>query len=1340
MVWVIFPLSGNAQVSYLFDHIDTRDLANQEVTSIIQDRTGFIWVGTGQGLYRYDGYQFRLFLIAPENQSNLTNNSIMSLFEDHRGRIWVGTVEGLFMFDPATEGFTSFRALADAAKINRPVVDIEEDENHNIWMITNTLGNVPGGLVIYDSVQNTFQQYNHHGVLNFPTSMVRDESGKLWIGSNQGLIIFDPVERKIIEHVMPVGGSTNSLCSGDLSFIYREKNGVMLVASYQNGFSRITYDGAGKMDFSNYNVSDGLSSNCILSMMRDRKGNCWIVTPKGVNVFSMSNRTAQVFRPSDRDRVVTQETMSRVVLEDRSGNIWIGHQGEGISRVKPNKGFMFLTSSQSGNILRGEIVSAVFSDSTDNLWVAISGKGIRKIDFNSDFNTLPSVEFFDLPDRYVNTIDQDADGNILLAVEREGFFLLDVSSGKITKKSNHGYRMVRQLSDETLLLSDVWRLYIGKQRASAYDISSLVTDSATFKRIVWPEYSSLAHEGGDKYWLATWQGDLFFYDRSRNQFLSPKIDRAEPLRISQLHVDRQKFLWLTAFEGLFKYRIIQNDAGIALKLEKKYTEKDGLITKEGASNLFTPSMAEDNKGNIWLGHLGLTMIDTKSNKSTTYYVDEGLPFAGFSMHSAVRMKSGHLVFGTKNGLLIFHPDSLRQNQHAPPVVITDFTVLNKRTLLAKDVKLKYYENVLTFDFTALDFTTPDKNRYAYQMVGFDPHWVDAGTRRTATYTNLDPGTYTFHVKASNSDGVWNERGASFTIVILPPPWKTWWAYAIYSAAFIVLLLLARREIIKRERLQHEFKLKELEASKYHEIDAMKSRFFANISHEFRTPLTLILAPIQKRLELAQSTEDKIEFSLIQRNASRLLKLVNQLLDLSRLEAGTMGIKASNGDLVSFTRLLVQGFQSMAESRNISFIFHSDVQIINMWFDHEKLEKIIVNLLSNAFKFTPPGGAVSVKVFAETNPSKDFKDGYAGITVSDSGVGIPEEQLVKIFDRFYQVDSSQTREYEGSGIGLALTKELIELHSGQISVNSTPGAGTIFTVKLPLGNSHLRHEDVVGSIPKTNVLPVIDAFEYPLVDNNPSPALQQDTILIVEDNDDLRYYIKENLSELYTVLDAKHGKEGIDIAREKIPDLVLSDLMMPQMDGTQMCSVIKNDIHTSHIPVILLTAKADGDSRIHGLDSGADDYIPKPFEMRELRARIRNLIENRKKLRARFSGPMQFNPAEVEVSSMDEKFLAKIKQIVETNLSNPAFGVEPFALEAGMSAAQLYRKLTGLTGYSPNDFIRHMRLQRAADLLSKKAGNVADVAYQVGFSNLSYFSKCFREKFEVTPSEYLKNGR
>jgi signal transduction histidine kinase/DNA-binding response OmpR family regulator len=527
-----------------------------------------------------------------------------------------------------------------------------------------------------------------------------------------------------------------------------------------------------------------------------------------------------------------------------------------------------------------------------------------------------------------------------------------------------------------------------------------------------------------------------------------------------------------------------------------------------------------------------------------------------------------------------------------------------------------------------------------------------------------------------------------------------------------------------------------QAEKIIELDKVKSRFFANISHEFRTPLTLILGPLSKRMESVTDPQESQELLMMHRNASRLLNLVNQLLDLSKLEDGSLRLKAARSRFDEFFSAVGSQFVSAAEAKKIKFMMHVS-EPVELYFDPDKMHKILANLLSNAFKFTPSGGAITFAI-RKCEPNTRFSEGYVEVLAMDTGVGIDPIHLPHIFNRFYQADNSFTREFEGSGIGLSLTKELVELHGGEITVTSTAGKGTCFVVQLPQGKKHLKEDEIQAKSPALNLDSVVDdlsLLEDELADVIDSSRLPK--LLVVEDNADMRHYIHESLKTSFVVLEAMNGVEGLTKAQIEIPDLIVSDLMMPHMDGLQLCMQIKADERTSHIPVILLTAKADNAYKIEGYQLGADDYIPKPFDVKELEIRIKNLIESRKKLQARYSSQLSFKPRNIQVQSADEKFIKKIGEIIEGHMDDFSFSVEVLADEAALSNVQLYRKLKALTGNAPNDLIRSMRLERAASLLKQKGGNVADIAYQVGFSNLSYFTKCFKEKYNQLPSEILK---
>jgi signal transduction histidine kinase/AraC-like DNA-binding protein len=713
-----------------------------------------------------------------------------------------------------------------------------------------------------------------------------------------------------------------------------------------------------------------------------------------------------------------------------------------------------------------------------------------------------------------------------------------------------------------------------------------------------------------------------------------------------------------------------------------------------------------------------------------------------------------LYFNTQKGYYVFSPEKIKQNLTPPHIVLEEFKLFDKKvtpnenlsltTLLnqTKKLDLSHEENVFSFAFTGIHFSNPEENQHLYMLENYDDTWRKAGADRTASFHKVPPGKYIFRVKASNSDGIWAEK--TIPIEIHPPWWQTTWAYIGYLLAFVAILYALRHYTISRERLKTRLLLKQMEADKLHELEAVRSRFFANISHEFRTPLTLIIGPLEKLLNKPEEQHNHTLYRMMERNASRLQTLINQLLDLSKLEVGSLKLEMHPGNVETFLHVVSAPFASIAESRNITFHTHIACAETVVLFDSDKVEKIVVNLLSNAFKFTPDGG--TIHLHASLNPTAELDQIYLlEIIVSDNGIGIAPNLIDKIFDRFYQIDGSHTREKEGTGIGLSLTKELVELHKGSIDVISESGKGTSFTVRLPLKIHQAKSPDMVSLVGQTNKsLPpsgvqVSKDEHISTADDltGESETIQEKPLLlIIEDNKELSTFIASHFKPQYEVLIAADGQVGLQQALASAPDIIISDVMMPVMDGIALCKRLKADERTSHIPIILLTAKASESSKLEGLHTGADDYLTKPFKGAELQARVHNLIESRKQLRDKFSREVKLQPAEVLITSADETLLMNIMSILEANFMDPTFSLESFEKKAGMSRTQFYRKMKALTNEAPGEFLRNFRLQKAAMLLKGSYGNISEIAYGVGFNSLSYFTRCFKEFYGQSPSEYI----
>jgi signal transduction histidine kinase/DNA-binding response OmpR family regulator len=833
----------------------------------------------------------------------------------------------------------------------------------------------------------------------------------------------------------------------------------------------------------------------------------------------------------------------------------------------------------------------------------------------------------------------------------------------------------------------------------------------------------------DRIWFPTNYKGVYEFLPEKKEFIKP-VD--VNLGILKIYEDKQGKFWLGTFaNGLV---LMDKEKGII----KSYTMKDGLPSNQ------VRDMIEDDEGNLWLlTPNGVSRFDPEKESFKNFGIEDGLKDKQYN--SIHKSQNGEIFLGSSNGLVSFFPSQTKDNEIPPKVVITNISLFNRSDDSLKfdkaisdinEIELSYDKNDLYFEFVALHYVKPEQNLYSVMLENFDENWTKPVTIKSATYTNLDPGKYVFRVKAANSDGIWNELGASIKIIILPPWWATTWAYILYTILILSLIYFTWKLQLKRVRNKHELEMSRFETQKLHEVDEIKSRFFTNISHEFRTPLTLILGSVKQAINKIKDEKTKDDLSIAHKNASKLLGLVNQLLDISKLESGNMKLRTHPLNFTALLKALTLSFASYAERKRITLKFNSSEDEIIVYADKDKIEKIFTNILSNAFKFTPEGGKIEV--------SLSKKDKYLNAIISDTGIGIPKEKIAKIFDRFYQVDGSHTREREGTGIGLALTKELVELHKGKIEVESEESKGTMITVSIPLGKEHLQQEEI-SEEKESEYYEHREDIGIPDLEQEKERKPKLDVefladeslplLLIVEDNAEVRKYIKDNLMSEFRTIEAVDGEDGWNKSIEQMPDLIISDVMMPKMDGFKLCKKLKTDERTSHIPIILLTAKAAREDKLEGYELGADEYLMKPFEPEELKARIKNLLDQRKRLQEHFKNEGIVELNHNKISSIDKKFLRKALDLVHQNISDATFNVEAFGEKIGMSRSVLHKKLVSLAGEPPVEFIRRIRLNYAQELIVKKFGNLSEIALEAGFNNPAYFSECFKKQFGITPSHY-----
>ncbi|NOX37163.1 MAG: response regulator [Calditrichaeota bacterium] len=1361
---IFLPLNGFSQSYEFFHFTQEQGLSQSSVLDILQDRQGFIWIGTEDGLNRFDGYEFRVFKHIPGDTNSLSDNYVYALIQDHQGFIWIGTRNGgLNRYDPERDRFDHWvsRIGVENTLSYNTIRALALDIDGKIW-----IGTDGGGLNCFDPDSQKFTVWQHDP--SDPASLPHnriwalawDPSGVLWIGTRGGgLIRFDPSTGKFTQWQHDPQ-NPNSPSSNRVIAIFRDESGKLWLGT--TGGLDCFDPRTGEFQHWKSNPADpnALSYRTIPAIHKDRQGKLWIGTyGGGVNIFDPRTGMFQRFlRDKENPKSISHDYIWSI-FEDRAGGIWIGTRGGGLNYYSPyaRKFEHWYRDPHAENTLSHDDVWAIYEDSRGGVWIGTNGGGLNYFDPESRrfrvWKHDPSNPN-SLSNNRIWAISETADGYIWLGTSR-GLNRLDPRTGTV-RHWRHNPQNPHSLSDDrvqAICPDSAGYLWLG----TAHGLNRF--DPATESFTVWyhdPDDSlSLSHnivralyiDRQGTLWVGTIRG-LNRYDPENNQFIRYRHRPDDVTTLSSdivlsIYEDSRGRFWIGTTGGL---NLMDRRTGRFIH----FREKDGL------PNEVIYGILEDDQGFLWMStNNGLSRFDPDTRTFRNYDVRDGLQSNEFNQAAYHRGQSGRMYFGGAQGLNLFFPEAIRDNQYIPPVVFTKFLIFNQpqqvgvNSILPRalpfldEIHLSYKHNVFSFEFAALNFTFPEKNLYAYKMEGFDEDWVYAGHRRFATYTNLAAGTYVFRVKGSNNDGIWNEEGVAIRIRVDPPPWKTWWAYLAYVIGVLLAIYGIVRFEVNKVRLENDLKIQRIEKQKLLEIDQAKSRFFANISHDFRTPLTLILGPLDQLISGEFRGDPRPLYQKMKQNALQLLSLINQLLDLSKLEAGQLQLRVRKTELNRMVKGLANAFESLAMQRNIQL----DVQLwnepIEVYVDREQFEKIINNLLSNAFKFTKDGGQVWVRV----GQIQENGHAYAFVEVQDTGIGIPQDQLERIFERFYQVESNKYFTSTGTGIGLALSKELIERHGGQIRVQSEVGQGSRFTVLIPLGCDHFKPEEIVEE-PEPPAIPEEQSYgngKPDLVETTEKegPKAQFTTrvdrpiILIVEDNEEMREYIRDMLVDQYRVLEAENGKEGLSIAQEKIPDLIISDVMMPQMDGFEFCQHIKEDERTSHIPVILLTARGSDESKIRGLDIGADDYVVKPFSTRVLRARVRNLIEQRQRLREKFQKMSPLALSEAAVSSLDERFLRRACQMVEQHLGDAHFGVTEFAREMGLSRVQLHRKLKALTNLSPSEFIRRLRIHKAADLLKKGWGTVSEVAYEVGFNNLSYFASCFRKEFGVSPSEYGK---
>jgi signal transduction histidine kinase/DNA-binding response OmpR family regulator/ligand-binding sensor domain-containing protein len=1102
-----------------------------------------------------------------------------------------------------------------------------------------------------------------------------------------------------------------------------------------------------------------ITSNFVRDIAQDDKGRIWIGTDHGgVNIYNKKTNAITVLKNDPLNPNSLSQNSAISLYYDNTGIMWVGTYKNGISYYHPGM-FKFEKSPlffYNNPDLENKDCNVLCEDHAGNLWIGTNGSGVLKWDKQKG-----SFRLYRNQKENKSSISSDIIISIL--EDRKGTMWFGTFLGGLNNM-------------------------VG-ERFNRYEPEVNNTNSLSNKSIY-----GLKEDQRQNLWIATLGGGVDELDNSRKNFIHHNITNAPGLNsnyILSMYTKDSTLIYLSTSLGIDVLNTKTNETRPVFKSQSQQNKLSDLIiyntlidkrnqlwiATDNGINIYNPanntinyinkasglssdqvvSLVEDNNGNVWAGtRNGMACIYCTTNSSTrrteynviSFDENDGLLSSIFNQNAVFKTREGKIYIGCTKGYTVFDPQKILFNTIVPQPRFTELLIGNEEILPNGKFKnriildasiihknkivLHYNEKNFTVNFSALSYIHPEKNRYRYKLKGFDEDWKETTNGvGSATYSNLNQGTYQLIVYASNNDNVWSAKPLILEIVIRPPFWFSWWAFVIYFILGVMLLWYIVNFNLRKQKLEFENEQHVREAKQLHEIDEMKFRFFTNISHEFRTPLTLIVSPVEKLLLEAKSDEEKSLLSIIQRNAFGLLELVNQLLDFRKLDVQKDSLNISVGDVVAFIKDICYSFTEMATKKSINFSFSTSVSELRIEFDPEKMKKIVSNLLSNAFKFTPNSGKIDVNMglIQQMNDDKQMLK----ITVSDSGIGIPAKDLERIFERFYRVENPENGHQTGTGVGLHIVSEYVKLHKGDIGVESQLGKGSIFTVSIPV-TRHLQEEFINQNITNASIPEEQTPEEEAIFEEH---RKKLPLMLVVDDNEDFRNFISALFTENYRILKAEDGEVAYQMILDKMPDLIICDVMMPKMDGFELCKLVKQDIRISHIPIILLTAKAGDENKYRGLEAGAEDYIAKPFNMEMLSLKVSRIIERQQKTREQFKHKVDITTTDVEITSMDVKFVKKAVALVEANISSSEFLVEDLCREMGMSRVYFYKKILSLTDKTPSEFIRFIRLKRAADLLEKSQLFVNEVAYQVGFNDPKYFRKYFKDEFGVSPNEYKK---
>ena len=1350
MLNCIFCLGQNLPSSYQFKHLNTSDgLSQSSVIAIEQDNLGRMWLGTRDGLNLYDGTGFKVYRTVVGDSTSISNSDILSIKQDTEGYIWIGTYNGLNKYDPVHNTFERYYHFKEKTSLsNNTIWAIEEPSNGEIWIGTSN------GLSIYNKAKDSFTTVyantnDQHNTLpsDYILSITQANNGTIWIGTSEGFckvvsadnntFEFKTYQPKNEDKNLFVQTITvcdeNTLCVGtknmgllkfdliserflprdiintdeDIRAVAAADNGLLWVGS-SDGIDLIANENLVRTIKNEPNEENSLSHNYVKSIFKDKKGSIWVGSYYGgVDIWDASNTNFLNYKESSGKKRLGHKVVSSIV-DDTEGNLYLGTEGGGITIFNKKTSGVQYINTENNEFLRSDNIKSLLFDN-QKLWIGTFNKGVKIYDLARN--------------RFVTDILTD-DLSTLLS-----------NSGTYTIKKG--------------LHNDIWFGTFGLGLIK-YDVESrkyVIFDNSKeeLKGLSSNRIRSLMVDKGSNIWVGT-QGGLNLLKYANGGYSEERLTRffydketGSGDDILTIFQDSRGTIWVgIRAKGLFRF-------------DGKTFNQVPIKTTREITSIY--AILEDDNNRLWMSsNQGLLKYGVADNSFVVYTERDGLVGNEFSSGAALKQGSSKLYFGGPEGVSFFDSKTIISNNFNPQVLLTDLKVKNQSVLVGdengvlsqsmpftKEIALDYDNANFSIDFTMPNFINPNSNQYRYRMVGLEENWT-LTDQSSANYTIQRPGNYVFEVMGANNDKLWNPQPTTLKIMVHPAPWFSKWAFALYIFTILAVVLGIISMIRSRTKLKHKLQLEHLENERNQDITDAKLRFFTNVSHEFRTPLTLITGPLQQLLaDYKGSSMVYKKLLVIESNANHLLQLINRLMDFRKLEHKKYVLESAEGNFIKFLKEIFLSFSEFAKGNDYQYTFETDEEQVLVYYDRPKLEQVFYNLISNAFKYTPAGGKIAIKVKKSHN--------QVVIDIVDSGPGIPAKYQDKVFERFFEIPDyikGDTSQNKGTGIGLAIAKKIIELHKGEISVSSDSKTGSTFRVALKLGNEHIAKEEIIEDFKfsddvalYTSQLSHSPSNEILLSSEQLAMDKEKDLVLIVEDNLPLRNFIKDILKDTYNVMEAGDGREALKKAMKYVPTLIVSDVIMPEMVGTELCAKIKENIKTSHIPIILLTSRTSLLYKFEGLESGADDYISKPFNIKEFKLRIKNLIDSNKRLRTKFGEEQSLTPNEIVISSIDEQLLKKALQIVEDNISNDQFDIITFSTELGVSRTLLFTKIKAWTNFTPNDFIQEIRMKRAVQLLEQGNLNISEIGYQVGFKNPKYFSKCFHKKFGLSPTAYIE---